>query len=235
MSNRSSLVTGGNRGIGLAIANALAENGDRVAVTYRSGEPPADLLGVRCDVTDSASLDAAFTEAETAHGPIEVLVANAGTTHDQLGAMMSEDSFTSVLDANLTGAFRTVRRALRGMIKARRGRIVLISSVVAMQGAAGQLNYAASKSGLIGMARSLAREVGQRGITVNVLTPGFVATDMTANLPEKVKEAALKSIPLGRYADARDIARVVRFLVSDDASYMTGAIVPVDGGMGMGY
>ncbi|RJQ81322.1 3-oxoacyl-ACP reductase FabG [Amycolatopsis panacis] len=235
MRKRSALVTGGGRGIGLAVARALAEGGDAVAVTCRSAEPPDGLLGIPCDVTDSASVDAAFTAAEKAHGPVEVMVANAGTTMDQLGAMMSESAFTSVLDTNLTGVFRTVRRGLRGMIRARTGRIVLISSVVAMQGARGQANYGASKAGLIGLARSLAREVGGRGITVNVVTPGFITTDMTKDLPDKVKEAALAGIPLGRYGDADDVARVVRFLASDEAAYLTGAIVPVDGGMGMGY
>ncbi|GIG59605.1 beta-ketoacyl-ACP reductase [Longispora fulva] len=232
---RSALVTGGNRGIGRAIADALAESGDSVAVTYRSGEPPAGFLAVPCDVTDPETVESAFATVEATHGPVEVLVANAGITRDGLVATMSEESFAAVLDTNLTGVYRVVRRAVRPMVRARRGRIVLISSVVAMQGAAGQSNYAAAKAGLIGFARSLTRELGGRGITVNVVTPGFVLTDMTAGLPDKVRDAALAGIPLGRYADPAEVAHVVRFLASEQAGYVTGAVVPVDGGLGMGY
>jgi 3-oxoacyl-[acyl-carrier protein] reductase len=232
---RSVLVTGGNRGIGLAIARALAEAGDRVAVTHRTGEPPDGLLGVRADVTDSASVDAAFTEVEAQHGPVEVLVANAGITRDQLVMRMSDDDFAAVLDTNLTGAFRVARRATKGMLKMRRGRIVFISSVVGMAGGAGQVNYAASKAGLVGMARSLARELGSRGITANVVAPGFVDTDMTAALPEDRKKEILGAVPLGRYGTTAEVAGVVRFLASDAGAYVTGAVIPVDGGLGMGH
>jgi 3-oxoacyl-[acyl-carrier protein] reductase len=232
---RSVLVTGGNRGIGLAIAQALAEDGDQVAVTYRSGEPPQGLLGVRCDVTDSASVDAAFTEVEQQQGPVEVLVANAGVTRDQLLLRMSDDDFGTVLDTNLTGAFRCVRRASKGMIRLRRGRIVLISSVVGLYGNPGQVNYAASKAGLVGIARSVTRELGGRGITANVVAPGFVATDMTQALPEDTKAAYVKAIPAGRFAQADEVAAAVRFLASDAAAYISGAVLPVDGGLGMGH
>jgi 3-oxoacyl-[acyl-carrier protein] reductase len=232
---RSVLVTGGNRGIGLAIARALAEDGDQVAVTYRSGEPPQGLLGVRCDVTDSASVDAAFTEVEQQQGPVEVLVANAGVTRDQLLLRMSDDDFGTVLDTNLTGAFRCVRRASKGMIRLRRGRIVLISSVVGLYGNPGQVNYAASKAGLVGIARSVTRELGGRGITANVVAPGFVATDMTQALPEDTKAAYVKAIPAGRFAQADEVAAAVRFLASDAAAYISGAVLPVDGGLGMGH
>ncbi|BCJ33143.1 beta-ketoacyl-ACP reductase [Actinocatenispora thailandica] len=232
---RSVLVTGGNRGIGLAIAQALATDGDQVAVTYRTGEPPSGLLGVRCDVTDPDSLDAALATVTDRHGPVAVLVANAGITRDTLLATMSEDDFTAVLDANLTGTFRVARRVVRGMVKARYGRVLAVSSVVGLQGAAGQTNYAAAKAGLVGFVRSLAREVGSRGITANALAPGFVDTDMTAVLSERQRAAALAGIPLGRAASAAEIARVARFLVSDDAGYITGAVLPVDGGMGMGH
>ena len=229
------LVTGGNRGIGLAIARAFAESGDKVAVTYRSGEPPQGLLGVRCDVTDPASVDAAFTEAEAAHGPIEVLVANAGVTKDQLILRMTDEEFTSVVDTNLAGSWRVAKRASKGMLKLRRGRVVFISSVVGLLGSAGQSNYAASKAGLVGIARSLARELGSRGITLNVVAPGFVETDMTAQLPEDLQKTYQAQIPLGRFASADEVARVVRFLASDDAAYITGAVIPVDGGLGMGH
>jgi 3-oxoacyl-[acyl-carrier protein] reductase len=232
---RSVLVTGGNRGIGLAIARALAEDGDQVAVTFRSGEPPQGLLGVRCDVTDSASVDAAFTEVEQQQGPVEVLVANAGVTRDQLLLRMSDDDFGTVLDTNLTGAFRCVRRASKGMIRLRRGRIVLISSVVGLYGNPGQVNYAASKAGLVGIARSVTRELGGRGITANVVAPGFVATDMTQALPEDTKAAYVKAIPAGRFAQADEVAAAVRFLASDAAAYISGAVLPVDGGLGMGH
>ncbi|MET8336432.1 beta-ketoacyl-ACP reductase [Streptosporangium canum] len=232
---RSVLVTGGNRGIGLAIARQLAQAGDAVAVTYRSGEPPEGLFGVRCDVTSTADVDAAFGKVEAEHGPVEVLVANAGITKDTLLPMMKEETFTDVIDTNLTGAYRVAKRATRGMLRLKRGRIVLVSSVVAMLGSAGQSNYAASKAGLIGFARSVARELGSRGITVNVVSPGFVETDMTAALEEAHQEQIRKNIPLGRYASADEIARVVRFLASEDAAYITGAVIPVDGGLGMGH
>ncbi|GGO23559.1 3-oxoacyl-[acyl-carrier-protein] reductase [Microbispora bryophytorum] len=232
---RSVLVTGGNRGIGLAIARELAAAGDAVAVTYRSGEPPEGLFGVRCDVTSSADVDAAFAKAEAEHGPVEVVVANAGITKDTLLPMMKEETFTDVIDTNLTGAYRVAKRAVRPMLRLRRGRIVLISSVVGLSGSAGQTNYAASKAGLVGFGRSLARELGSRGITVNVVAPGFVETDMTAVLDEAQQEQIRKSIPLGRQAQAEEVARVVRFLASDDASYITGAVIPVDGGLGMGH
>jgi 3-oxoacyl-(acyl-carrier-protein) reductase len=232
---RSVLVTGGNRGIGLAIARELAAAGDAVAVTYRSGEPPEGLFGVRCDVTSSADVDAAFAKAEAEHGPVEVVVANAGITRDTLLPMMKEEAFTDVIDTNLTGAYRVAKRAVRPLLRLRRGRIILISSVVGLLGSAGQTNYAASKAGLIGFGRSLARELGSRGITVNVVAPGFVETDMTAELEEAQQENIRKSIPLGRQAKAEEIARVVRFLASDDASYITGAVIPVDGGLGMGH
>ncbi|MEU0520719.1 3-oxoacyl-ACP reductase FabG [Streptosporangium sp. NPDC006007] len=232
---RSVLVTGGNRGIGLAIARELARTGDAVAVTYRSGQPPEGLFGVRCDVTSTADVDAAFEKVEAEHGPVEVLVANAGITRDTLLPMMKEETFTDVIDANLTGAYRVAKRATRGMLRLKRGRIVLISSVVAMLGSAGQSNYAASKAGMIGFARSVARELGSRGITVNVVSPGFVETDMTAELDAARQEQIRKSIPLGRYASAEEIARVVRFLTGEDAAYITGAVIPVDGGLGMGH
>ncbi|WP_433238427.1 beta-ketoacyl-ACP reductase [Streptosporangium sp. CA-135522] len=232
---RSVLVTGGNRGIGLAIARQLAQAGDAVAVTYRSGEPPEGLFGVRCDVTSTADVDAAFEKIEAEHGPVEVLVANAGITRDTLLPMMKEETFTDVIDANLTGAYRVAKRATRGMLRLKRGRIVLVSSVVAMLGSAGQSNYAASKAGMIGFARSVARELGSRGITVNVVSPGFVETDMTAELDEAYQEQIRKNIPLGRYASADEIARVVKFLASEDAAYITGAVIPVDGGLGMGH
>jgi 3-oxoacyl-[acyl-carrier protein] reductase len=233
--SRSVLVTGGNRGIGRAIATRLAERGDRVAVTYRSGTPPEGVLGVHCDVTDTDQVDRAFSEVEEAHGPVEVLVANAGITKDTLLMRMSDDDWSSVLDTNLGGGFRVVRRAARGMLRKRYGRIVLVSSVVGMLGSPGQVNYASSKAGLVGMARSVARELGSRGITVNVVAPGFVETDMTAALPEQTQEQYRGQIPLGRFASADEVAAVVAFLASDDAAYVTGALVPVDGGLGMGH
>ena len=228
------LVTGGNRGIGLATARALAAAGHRVAVTYRSS-PPEDLLAVQCDVTSSEEVDRAFGEVEAAHGPVEVLVSNAGRTDDQLLLRMSEESFTSVLDANLTGAYRVAKRASRGMLKARWGRLVFVSSVVGLSGAAGQANYAASKAGLVGLSRSLARELGSRGITSNVVAPGFVDTDMTAELGDARRDELLKTIPLGRTADAGEVAGVIAFLAADASSYVTGAVLPVDGGLGMGH
>jgi len=232
---RSALVTGGNRGIGRAIATALAARGDAVAVTHRSGEPPEGLLGVRCDVTDPEQVDRAFDEVEQAHGPVEVLVANAGITRDTLLMRMSDDDWADVVDTNLGGSFRVVRRAARAMLRARWGRVVLVSSVVGMLGSAGQANYAASKAGLVGLARSVSRELGSRGVTANVVAPGFVDTDMTAALPEGTREQYRGQIPLQRFAAAEEVAAVVAFLTSDEAGYVTGALVPVDGGLGMGH
>jgi 3-oxoacyl-(acyl-carrier-protein) reductase len=233
--SRSVLVTGGNRGIGLAIARELAAAGDRVAVTYRSGEPPEGLFGVKCDVTSWDDVDAAFGKVEAEQGPVEVVVANAGITKDTLIALMSEESFTSVLDTNLTGAFRVAKRATKSMMRARKGRIILISSVVGLSGGPGQANYSASKAGMVGLARSLARELGSRNITANVVAPGFVDTDMTSVLPEERRAAILASVPLGRLAAADEIAAAVAFLASADAGYITGAVIPVDGGLGMGH
>jgi len=232
---RSVLVTGGNRGIGLAIARRLAADGDSVTVTSRSGDPVEGLSVVRCDVRDTASVDAAFGAVEQEQGPVEVLVANAGITEDQLLALMSEDAFASVLDTNLTGAYRVAKRAVRPMMRMRRGRLIFISSVTGLSGNAGQANYAASKAGLVGLARSLARELGSRGITANVVAPGFVESDMTAVLPEERKEAALGTIPLRRFATTDEVAGAVAFLAGADAAYVTGAVIPVDGGLGMGH
>jgi 3-oxoacyl-[acyl-carrier protein] reductase len=233
---RNVLVTGGNRGIGLAIARAFAEGGDNVVVTHRSGEPPAGLKGVICEVTDTASVDAAFTAAEEIFGgPVEVLVANAGITRDTLLMRMTDEDFGSVIDTNLTGAFRCARRAATGMIRRRRGRIVLISSVVGLYGSPGQANYAASKAGLVGLARSISRELGGRGITANVVAPGFIETEMTQVLPVEQKKAYLANIPAGRFATPEEVAEVVRFVASDAAAYVTGAVIPVDGGLGMGH
>jgi 3-oxoacyl-[acyl-carrier protein] reductase len=232
---RTVLVTGGNRGIGFAIAAEFIAQGHRVAVTARSGDGPVGAMTVRADVTDADSIDAAFTAVEAELGPVEVLVANAGITKDTLLLRMSEEDFVSVVDTNLSGAFRVVKRASKGMLKARFGRIVLVSSVVGLLGSAGQVNYAASKSGLVGLARSLTRELGSRNITANVVAPGFVETEMTAVLPPEQQAEYLKSIPAGRYATAEEIARVVTWLASDDASYISGAVIPVDGGLGMGH
>lgn len=228
-------MTGGNRGIGRAIAEAFAANGDKVAITYRSGEPPAGFLAVRCDVTDADAVDAAFAEIEEKQGPVEVLVANAGITRDTLILRMSDDDWSSVIDTNLTGSFRVAKRAAKGMLRLRRGRIIFISSVVGLLGSAGQVNYAASKSGLVGMARSLARELGSRSITTNVVAPGFVETEMTDALPEETKARYKAQIPLQRYATVDEIASVVQWVASDGAAYVTGAVIPVDGGLGMGH
>ena len=233
--SRSVLVTGGNRGIGRAIAQAFVDNGDKVAITYRSGEPPEGVLAVKCDVTDADSVDAAFTEVEATNGPVEVLVANAGITKDTLMLRMSEDDWSAVLDTNLTGSFRVAKRAAKGMLRLRRGRIIFISSVVGLLGSAGQVNYAASKSGLVGMARSLARELGSRSITANVVAPGFVETEMTEVLPEEKKAEYKAQIPLQRYATTDEVASTVTWLASDGAAYVTGAVIPVDGGLGMGH
>jgi 3-oxoacyl-[acyl-carrier protein] reductase len=235
MAARSVLVTGGNRGIGLAIAQALAKDGDAVTVTYRTGEPPAGLAGVTCEVTDSESVKAAFAQVEKDQGPVEVLVANAGITRDQLLMRMSDDEYESVVNTNLGGAFRCVRAASRSMIKRRYGRIILIGSVVGLTGGPGQVNYAATKSGLVGMARSISRELGGRGITANVVAPGFIESDMTAVLTDDRRKSILGTIPAGRMGAVDDVANAVRFLASDAAAYVTGAVLPVDGGLGMGH
>ena len=233
---RSVLVTGGNRGIGLAIARSFVAAGDDVVITHRSGTPPEGLRGVICDVTDSESVDRAFTEAEELLGrPVEVLVANAGITKDTLLMRMSDEDFTSVLDTNLTGAFRCARRASKGMMRLRRGRIILISSVVGLYGSPGQTNYAASKSALVGLARSITRELGGRGITANVVAPGFIETEMTAELAPETQKSYLAGIPAGRFARPEEVAGVVRFLAGPDAGYISGAVIPVDGGLGMGH
>ena len=233
--SRSVLVTGGNRGIGLAIAQAFAKQGDKVAVTHRGSGAPDGLLAVRCDVTDSDQVAGAFDEIEQAQGAVEVLVSNAGITDDTLLLRMKEEQFTRVLDANLTAAYRVAARAARGMLRARWGRMVFVSSVVGLSGGAGQANYAASKAGLVGFARSIARELGSRNITANVVAPGFVATDMTAVLEDKRHTEILGQIPLGRVAEPAEVAAAVTWLASDAAGYVTGAVIPVDGGLGMGH
>jgi 3-oxoacyl-[acyl-carrier protein] reductase len=233
--SRVVLVTGGSKGIGYGIAQRLSQAGHRVAATYRSGEVPPGVLAVQCDVTDGGQVDRAFTEIEAALGPVEVLVANAGITRDALLMRMSDDDWDAVIATNLTGSFRLARRAVRPMIKARFGRLVFISSVVGQLGSAGQLNYAASKAGLVGLARSLAREVGSRGVTANVVAPGFITTDMTAELSEKQIQGYTERIPLARLGSVDDISAVVEFLASDAANYITGALIPVDGGLGMGH
>jgi 3-oxoacyl-[acyl-carrier protein] reductase len=233
---RSVLVTGGNRGIGLAIAKAFAAQGDQVAVTHRGSGAPEGMFGVKCDVTSAADVDAAFTAIEAEHGPVEVLVANAGITDDTLLLRMTEEQFTRVIDANLTGSYRVAKRAASKMLRPlKRGRIIFISSVVGLSGSAGQVNYAASKAGLVGMARSIARELGSRSITANVVAPGFVDTEMTAVLSEDRKKEILGSVPLGRYASVDEIAGVVTWLAGESAGYITGAVIPVDGGLGMGH
>ncbi|GAA0496642.1 3-oxoacyl-ACP reductase FabG [Microbacterium aurantiacum] len=233
--DRVVLVTGGNRGIGRAIAERFVRLGYRVAVTTRSGEGPEGTLTVRADVTDAASVDAAFSEVEAALGPVEIVVANAGITKDTLLMRMTEDDFDSVVATNLGGAFRVVKRASKNMLRARWGRVVLISSVVGLYGSAGQVNYAASKSALVGFARSLTRELGGRGITANVVAPGFIETDMTAELPDATQAEYKKNIPAGRFATSDEVAGVVAWIASDDAAYISGAVIPVDGGLGMGH
>lgn len=232
---RTVLVTGGNRGIGYAIAAQFVAEGHHVAVTARSGNGPDGTLTVRADVTDSASIDAAYTEAEEKLGPVEVVVANAGITRDTLMMRMSDEDFDDVVDTNLGGTFRVIKRASKGMLKGRFGRIVMISSVVGLLGSAGQINYASSKAGLVGMARSITRELGARGITANVVAPGFIQTDMTAELPEDTQAEYKKRIPAGRFAQVDEVARVVTWIAGDDAAYISGAVIPVDGGLGMGH
>ena len=234
MTGRVVFVSGGNRGIGLAVARAFDAAGDRVAVTYRK-DPVDGLFSVRCDVTSNDDVDAAFSAVEAELGPVEILVANAGTNRDQLLLQMGEEAFASVVDTNLVGTYRLAKRAVPKMIRARTGRIVLISSVVALTGSAGQTNYAASKSGMVGFARSLAREIGSRKVTVNVVAPGFIETDMTAALAEARRDELLSQIPLKRFASPEEVAGVVTWLASDAAAYITGAIIPVDGGLGMGH
>ena len=232
---RSVLVTGGNRGIGLAVAQRLAADGHKVAVTHRGSGVPEGLFGVVCDVTDTESIDRAFKEVEAHQGPVEVIVANAGVTDDTLIMRMSEEQFTSVVDANLTGTFRLSKRATRSMLRARFGRFIFLVSVVGLAGQAGQVNYAASKAGIVGIARSLTRELGSRSITANVVAPGFIETDMTAALGDDVKDKATEFIPLQRTGKPEDVAAVVSFLASDDSAYVSGAVIPVDGGLGMGH
>ena len=229
------LVTGGNRGIGLAIARSLQSEGHRVVITYRSGTPPEGFDAVQMDVTDGQSVESAFAKIESEIGQPEIIVANAGITKDTLVMRMSDEDFESVIDANLTGAFRVAKRATKGLLKLKRGRLIFVGSVVGSVGAAGQVNYSASKSGLVGMARSFARELGSRGITANVIAPGFVETDMTSSLDEKRRSDTAAQVPLGRFCSAEEIAEVVSFIASSKASYITGAIIPVDGGLGMGH
>ena len=229
------LVTGGNRGIGLAIAKALKADGHKVVITYRSGTPPTGFDAVQMDVTDSQSVDAGFTKIESEFGQPEIIVANAGITKDTLVMRMSDEDFESVIDANLTGAFRVSKRATKGLLKLKRGRLIFVGSVVGALGSAGQVNYASSKAGLVGMARSFARELGSRSITANVVAPGFVETDMTSTLDEKRRNEIASSVPLGRFSTAQEIADVVAFIASPQASYITGALIPVDGGLGMGH
>jgi 3-oxoacyl-[acyl-carrier protein] reductase len=233
--SRVVLVTGGSKGIGHGIALRLAKAGHRVAATYRSGEVPADVLGVQCDVTDPVQVEAAFAQVESSVGAVEVLIANAGITRDTLLMRMSDEDWDQVIATNLSGAFRVARRATRPMIRGKFGRIVFVSSVVGMMGSPGQVNYAASKSGLVGMARSLARELGSRGITANVVAPGFIETDMTAELGDDLIKKYAEQIPLGRFGSVDDVAGTIEFLASDAASYITGAVIPVDGGLGMGH
>jgi len=232
---RTVLITGGNRGIGYSMAEAFLSAGHRVAVTARSGEGPEGSLTVRADVTDGESLDSAIAEVEAKLGPIEVLVANAGITKDTLILRMSDEDFEQVINTNLSGVFRVVKRAIKSMVKARFGRVILISSVVGLYGSAGQVNYSSAKAGLVGFARSLTRELGGRGITTNVVAPGFIETDMTAVLSEDQRSTYMAAIPAGRFAEPGEVANVVRWLASDDAAYISGAVIPVDGGLGMGH
>ena len=232
---RTVLVTGGNRGIGLAIARAFAKQGDRVAVTHRGSGAPEGLFGVACDVTDSSAVDAAFGTVEAELGPVEVLVANAGITDDTLLMRMSDEQFQRVIDTNLTGAFRCAKRASTKMLRARWGRIIFISSVVGLYGGPGQVNYAASKAGLVGMARSITRELGGRNITANVVAPGFIETDMTDALPEQRRAEIISAVPAGRLAHPDEVAAAVTWLAGDAAAYISGAVIPVDGGLGMGH
>lgn len=229
------LVTGGNRGIGYEIAKEFQVAGHNVCITYRSGEAPEEFFAVKADVRDADSINEAFKEIEAEFGPVEVLVANAGITRDMLLMRMKESDFTDVVDTNLTGSFRVVQRAIKGMLKLKRGRIILVSSVVGLYGSPGQVNYSASKAALVGMARSITRELGGRNITANVVAPGFINTAMTEVLPEETKKNYLASIPAGRFAEAEEVARVIRWLASDEASYISGAVIPVDGGLGMGH
>jgi beta-ketoacyl ACP reductase len=231
---RTVLVTGGNRGIGLAIAQAFAANGDNVAITHRGSGAPDGLFGVQCDVTSSADVDAAFTAVEAEFGPVEILVANAGITDDTLLLRMTEESFERVIDANLTGAYRVAQRAAKPMLRQRKGRLIFVSSVVAFVGSPGQVNYAASKAGLVGLARSIARELGSRSITANVIAPGFIETDMTAGLTEARQKEIMGSVPLGRYGSAAEVAGAALYFASDAAAYVSGVVLPVDGGLGMG-
>ena len=233
--SRTVLITGGNRGIGFSIASEFLSRGCNVAVTARSGEGPEGSLTVRADVTDGASLDAAIAEVEEKLGPIEVLVANAGITRDTLILRMSDEDFEEVINTNLSGVFRVVKRAIKSMVKARFGRIILISSVVGLYGSAGQVNYSSAKAGLVGFARSLTRELGARGITTNVVAPGFIETDMTAVLSDEQRTTYQAAIPAGRFAQPEEVAGVVAWLASDDAAYISGAVIPVDGGLGMGH
>jgi len=233
--SRVVLVTGGNRGIGRTIAEEFIAAGHKVAVTSRNGEAPEGALAVSADVTDTTSIDAAFTQVEDELGPVEIVVANAGITKDNLLMRMDDEEFGAVIDTNLTGAFRTVKRGITSMIRAKYGRIVLISSVSGLLGVAGQANYSSSKAGLVGLARSITRELGSRGITANVVAPGFIRTDMTDELPEKQQKEYLAQIPAKRFAEAEEVARVVRWVASDEAAYISGAVIPVDGGLGMGH
>jgi len=233
--SRVVLITGGSKGIGLACAQHFASLGDKVAITYNSTKPTDDFFAVKCDVTSQVEVDAAFAAVEEKFGAVQVLVSNAGVTKDLLLLRMSENDFTSVIDANLSGAYRVCKRATQGMLRAKSGRIILMSSVVGLLGSAGQANYAASKSGLVGLARSLARELGSRSITVNVVAPGPVETDMTAALTDEQRAKMIDAVPLGRTATPQEIAGVVAFLASQDAAYITGAVIPVDGGLGMGH
>ncbi|MEY2737046.1 MAG: hypothetical protein RL683_164 [Actinomycetota bacterium] len=234
-SERTVLVTGGNRGIGKAIAEEFVAAGYKVAVTVRSGEGPTGTLSVKADVTDAASLDAAFAEVENKLGSVEILVANAGITRDTLLMRMTDEEFEEVINTNLTGVFRVLKRATKGMMKARFGRVILIGSVVGLLGSAGQVNYSSAKSALVGMARSITRELGGRGITANVVAPGFIDTDMTAALPEEQQEDYKRRIPVGRFAQPSEVAKVVTWLASEEAAYISGAVIPVDGGLGMGH